>query len=609
MVATRRPLSTARSPEIISFSSTNVTVGAASRALITNLSLTIKEGERWAILGANGSGKSTLAHLMSQTLAAAHEDSCACQIISFDAHQKLLQAESKQFLESKFDATNMRATAASYLNPDLYPIDPADERISSKRTRLTTLPLRYDIGKDSPDLAELEAAVSGSSAAATLLKQLGLYDQRHSPVHGLSTGEGRKMMLIKSLLKPPRLLVLDEAFDGLDVASRAALAGVLETSYTSALALIAHRPADLLLQPTHALLLGQGPDGLGYTAGAWETMQQTVHTFFEAQHAEKRAKDATVAARAAGKTKRVLSPNATPEEAADWAAGRASAQRDASEAAAPPLVELKNICVSYPMKTVFEGLSWTVRKGEKWVVAGGNGSGKSTLLELITADNQHGYTNDVRLFGRSKNGEGLSIWEIKEKLGVVSTKFHMSYVDYAGPGAGRELSTWDVVCSGFYDSIGLYKKVGIDQEKVARAWVHRFGLTDLVTPPALGVRRVDRLTGKVVYDRPALKAAPQYFHTLSFGEQKLVLLCRAMVKQPPLLLLDEPTHGLSGESRDRLLGMLSGLVDDPAVTIVYVSHHQDEIDSLAFENVLQLGSTGVGTDLGSGARDRGGAKS
>ena len=67
-----------------------------------------------------------------------------------------------------------------------------------------------------------------------------------------------------------------------------------------------------------------------------------------------------------------------------------------------------------------------------------------------------------------------------------------------------------------------------------------------------------------------------------------VLLCRAMVKQPPLLILDEPTHGLQGDMRRRLLAMLSGLADDPDHSIVYVSHHSDEVDALGFENVLQL---------------------
>lgn len=130
--------------------------------------------------------------------------------------------------------------------------------------------------------------------------------------------------------------------------------------------------------------------------------------------------------------------------------------------------------------------------------------------------------------------------------------------------------------------------MSIDQERIAREWVRRFELTDLVTPPALGVRRVDRLTGKIVYERPLNEIPVQNFYHLSFGEQKLVLLCRAMVKQPPLLLLDEPTHGLSGVDRNRLLSMLTTLVDDPAVTIIYVSHHKDEIESLAFRDVLQL---------------------
>ena len=157
--------------------------------------------------------------------------------------------------------------------------------------------------------------------------------------------------------------------------------------------------------------------------------------------------------------------------------------------------------------------------------------------------------------------------------------------------AGRSrgaLSTWEVVLSGFFDSIGLYKKPDLAQERLAREWVHRFGLDDLVTPPAPGVRTIDRLTGKVRIERPRAGAACPEFASLSFGQQKLVLLCRAMVKAPRLLLLDEPTHGLQGDMRKRLLAMLSGLADDGDQTIVYVSHHRDEVDALGFENVLQL---------------------
>ena len=135
------------------------------------------------------------------------------------------------------------------------------------------------------------------------------------------------------------------------------------------------------------------------------------------------------------------------------------------------------------------------------------------------------------------------------------------YAEYVAEAAGRSrgaLSTWEVVLSGFFDSIGLYKKPDLAQERVAREWVHRFGLDDLVVPPAPGVRTIDRLTGKVRIERPRL------------------------------LLLDEPTHGLQGDMRRRLLAMLSALADDPDHSIVYVSHHSDEVDALGFENVLQL---------------------
>mgnify|MGYP002630937487 CR=1 FL=1 len=614
---------------MVALSRTSVSVGSPSRTLVADLDLSIGEGERWAILGANGCGKSTLAALLGDRLRLDEADGAeadgaeAFESISFDSHQRLLQAEAKEFQESRFESRHMRATVASYLFPHLYPEDPeANSAVTvgyrPARTRLATLPLRYDVPRDSPLLAELEAAVSEGEVAA-MLHALGLFDQRHSPMYGLSTGEGRKLMLIKALLRPPRLLVLDEAFDGLEytpaatpplvcprhsrqraetraplsgsVQSRTMLRDVLADVYASAdvrpasaLALVAHRRDDLLLPPTHALLLGQGADCTGYLAGAWQEMKPKVDAYFAAHQSAAAAVSPLAVRRSA--PKRVLRAGEKVRRGAVGDGGVGSAVGSAE--GRPPIVELRDVSVRYPMKTVFEGLCWEVRQGEKWVVAGGNGSGKSTLLELITGENLQGYQNDVRLFGRQK-GDGVSVWEIKEKLGVVSTKFHMSYADYADPTHKRaDLSTWAVVCSGFFDSIGLYKKVSIEQERVARQWVHRFALTDLVTPPALGVRRVDRLSGKVVYDRPAVSAPQQSFHQLSFGEQKLVLLCRAMVKQPPLLLLDEPTHGLSGGNRDRLLGMLSCLTDDPEVTVVYISHHQDEIESLDFENVLQL---------------------
>ena len=129
-----------------------------------------------------------------------------------------------------------------------------------------------------------------------------------------------------------------------------------------------------------------------------------------------------------------------------------------------------------------------------------------------------------------------------------------------------------MVCSGFFDSVGLYEKVSLEQEAMVHQWVERLGVEDMVAPPKANKQ---------------LESAFNFFH-LSHGQQKLVLLCRAMIKMPRLLLLDEPTHGLSGHNRDRLLTALGSLVHEPDVAIVYVTHRSDEVEALGFENVLQL---------------------
>lgn len=256
---------------------------------------------------------------------------------------------------------------------------------------------------------------------------------------------------------------------------------------------------------------------------------------------------------------------------------------------ATPLVEFRGVTVAYPPNVVvLDRLEWAIRPGEKWAVVGGNGSGKSTVVELITGTNLQGYQQPIHLFGRRK-GTGESIWSIRAKLGLLSTEFHMEYVDFADPsvrGAGMNrpdgVSTWEVVCSGFFDSVGLYKPTSPAQVVAAHAWINRLGLCDLVTqpppPPKHGPqRRVMMPPGK-----------DQNFFHLSHGQQKLVLLCRAVVKRPQLLLLDEPTHGLSGSNRRRMLHVLKLLADDPGVALLYVTHRQDEIDQIGFPNQLRL---------------------
>ena len=168
----------------------------------------------------------------------------------------------------------------------------------------------------------------------------------------------------------------------------------------------------------------------------------------------------------------------------------------------------------------------------------------------------------------------------------------MEYVDFSDPSVrgagmstrdGRGVSTWEVVCSGFHDSIGLYRAVTPSQDREAREWVDTLGIEDLVTPPPPASRNAAR---RLRFEPP--RSAENFFH-LSHGQQKLVLLARAMVKRPALLLLDEPTHGLSGGNRARMLQALGRLGQQDDVGLIYVTHREDEIEALQFENILRLG--------------------
>jgi ABC-type molybdenum transport system ATPase subunit/photorepair protein PhrA len=274
----------------------------------------------------------------------------------------------------------------------------------------------------------------------------------------------------------PRAQVLDETFDGLDEASRGALRGELAARLDGAewsrraLMLITHHAEELfgreggggggggaeceeqVLAPTHALLLGQGDGGTAWHAGPWEAMAPRLAGYFDAQ-----------------REKQWVMPSSPPPRRASAVGGGTAAV-----AAGEALIDFRNLRVSYGSHVVFDGgLSWLVREGEKWVVHGGNGTGKSTLVELITGDNVLGYAQEhLHLFGKQK-GSGESVWQIRAQLGVLSTEFHMQYIDYADPTvrtAFRKpelVTTWEVVCSGFFDSVGLYSEVTIDQRCIS----------------------------------------------------------------------------------------------------------------------------------------------
>jgi molybdate transport system ATP-binding protein len=204
-------------------------------------------------------------------------------------------------------------------------------------------------------------------------------------------------------------------------------------------------------------------------------------------------------------------------------------------------VKMSDVHVYYGEKTLLEHIDWEVRRGERWNVSGPNGAGKSTLLSLITADNPQAYANDIWLFDR-KRGSGETIWEVKHKIGFVSPELHL-YFDYGA-------TCFQVIASGLFDTIGLFRELSGEQTRQVALWIKLLSLDDL---------RASRLA------------------QLSTGQQRMVLLARALIKNPPMLILDEPCQGLDEDQTGyfrQLIGLLCEAFD---TTLIYVSHYKEEL--------------------------------
>lgn len=324
----------------------------------------------------------------------------------------------------------------------------------------------------------------------------------------LSTGEARKVLLLRAVLQRPSLLILDDPFDGLDRAACSDLAAAITQaaealpvmvvgSYAARELPFEHRVVrEVLVIGRHQLVFRGSPAELVSRGVDQETRPPPPPVQLGSYHEP-------------------LPPDAL-------------------------LVDLRGGHVCYGDQIVFEGLDLRIRPGQHTLIEGPNGSGKSSLLEMLTGDHPQAYTNDLHLFGR-RRGSGESVWEIKRHVGAVSARLHR---DYRVAGSVEE-----VLLSGLYDSIGVYQKPEPSQRHRARAWLDWL---DLGLTPSTALRE------------------------LSFGEQRMVLIARAAIKVPPLLVLDEPTSGLDSENRARVLALVESLCSQQKSTVLMVTHRADE---------------------------------
>ena len=329
----------------------------------------------------------------------------------------------------------------------------------------------------------------------------------------LSSGELRKFQLIKALLSNPRILILDNPFIGLDAEARRQLNELLLTIATE--------------QQTELwLVLSKRGDIPDYADEVLKIDQTT--------------KDAVVAS---GKVKGIK--DTVLEEAwqqrSELMAELTTPTANNTLSASPVVIDMHNVSIRYGERTILKDLDWRVMKGERWALGGQNGSGKSTLLSLVCADNPQSYACDIALFGQQR-GTGESIWEIKKHIGYVSPEMHRSYL--------RDIKTVNVVASGLKDTVGLYMRPNDEEEELCRRWLSVFGIEQL---------------------------ADRSFITLSSGEQRLALVARAFVKNPDLLILDEPLHGLDDQNRRLVQHIINQFCEDKSKTLIMVTHYEEEL--------------------------------
>lgn len=439
-----------------------------------DISWQLRSGEHWLIAGPNGAGKSALAAVLNGVgdvcAGALHGVPSRVSIVSYEAQSELIAAELK-----KDDADILDVISEG---------TPVHEMISS--------------------------GTSDKALANQLVEQFNLSPLLNRAFRKLSTGETRKVMLVRALASKPELLVLDEPFDGLDANTHKMLMQHLQ-------AVVESTPTVLVLNR-----MDERPDFITHIA--WMEQGRLVRSVAYTDQTAMAELEQLLHLRAGS----VALPDPDPINRLP--------ELDASQ----PLVQITKASIKYADNLVFSDVSWAINPGEHWQLTGPNGSGKTCLLSLITGDHPQCYVNDINVFGFQR-GNGESIWQIKQFIGYVSTQLQWEY--------RVSTSLKNVIISGFHDSIGLYSKPSDVQKAIADEWLDVLGMRARANEP---------------------------FTQLSHGDKRLLLIARAMVKHPPLLILDEPCLGLDDMNRRLVLALIERICASGKTTVLYVNHHAED---------------------------------
>ena len=216
------------------------------------------------------------------------------------------------------------------------------------------------------------------------------------------------------------------------------------------------------------------------------------------------------------------------------------------------LVKMVNAQIIYGEKLIFKQINWTIKAGQKWLLKGENGSGKSSLLGLLFADHPQAYRNEIYLFGK-KRGSGESIWDIKKNIGYLSPELYLHFL--------KPYTCLEIVASGINEYKAIDRNYLPDEIESVMNLLNIFNFK---------------------------KMANQSFLSISFGEQRLLLLLRALIKKPKLLILDEPFQGIDLQNQQLAMDLCHNYFQSNKSASLILITHQNEFKWNILDNEMEL---------------------
>jgi len=494
---------------------------------ISNINWQMNPGEAWLVIGPNGGGKAAFLQALASEKEIAANDSTGAFSSKFNDSVEIVSLErAASLIQEERDLDE-----SEYINK-------IDEGRTGRRFICEVL--------GGPDAKHRHQALPPIAQRLETLPEVKLCGVEGILDRGLkfmSTGEIRRTLLCRALLSGKKLLILSDPFAGLDAQSRSILLEFFKTivgkqkNSSSAqgettIILAMERYHEIPDTITNVLEFSEGKISFSGSKEEYEKLLS--------KKEEEKAKT-----RNTEKSDFVSELKTIQNETAILQKNKSAGEKT--------LVQMNNVNVGWDDHRVLVDFNWEVLPGQHWLIRGPNGSGKTTLLELITGDNHQVFANDVWLFGR-KRGSGETIWDIKAQLGIVSYRWHVEYRMVGG----TDLES--VIISGFKDSIGLYEQKTDVEIAAARKWLKLGGFEG---------------------------REKESFGNLSYGEQRAILILRAAVKSPKILILDEPCHGLDEQYRQKILDLLETVAETGTTTLLHVTH--DPSEALECEkNILEL---------------------